>query len=260
MDAFKEYLISNYPNVFISEDPFATILIWSNQSEMPKITGVSLVEQEGFVSSKGVNGQLLINLLRNAITPTPFLHIVYPRDMTYIYINDRKYTLDSGAKLIATTFRVQLGFDPAKTPNDPTQIRDAFHIWSRNAFDGIKVKKTDIDAIILNTQLTRFCSILEVKRSAKIKVGSWHPYAADLNNYLLCMSFSNILNVDYFTVHHEILEGNTINPDNYVDVFTYHYGSSPNPSKDSFDELYRSGKLLTVRNAIKELTGRCNQD
>jgi hypothetical protein len=135
------------------------------------------------------------------------------------------------------------------------QIRDAFHIWSRNAFDG-ENKKTDIDIIAYWDKDATIIGLVEVKRSAKVRVGKWRPYIEDLNNYLLCMSFSNIINADFYTVHHTIVNQQPMTNKSLLDVFRYASGSVKFPSAASFDAFRNRNQILKAENVVQLIANK----
>jgi len=112
-----------------------------------------------------------------------------------------------------------------KAANDPKQVKDHFHVWSREAFAGIK--KTDIDLLLLDDN-NRIRALVEVKRSSRRKVGEWTPYEADPYDGLV--HFARAWNAIFFTIHHEITRDNEgkFSPEIPVDVFTYNPTSSFN--------------------------------
>ncbi|GGN05643.1 hypothetical protein GCM10007092_20530 [Thermus composti] len=107
-----------------------------------------------------------------------------------------------------------------KPPNDLQQVRDLFHVWSRKAFAGIK--KTDVDLVLLSDKNDARV-LVEVKRSAKKKVGEWIPYPIDPYDGLAY--FARTWGAKLVTVHHEIIGGGHAekpSPENIlVDVFAY---------------------------------------
>lgn len=241
MEALSNYFITLdrfKDRIFISNPPNAAMLIWTNRDFLPNISGISIVEQEGMKSQIGLSGQKLKIVLENQLYGTvPVLHIIYSADMKLLKIDDNDYTLEDAARNISEIFHIKLGSSPAKAPNDLTQIVDPFHIWSRDAFDGISVMKTDIDFLMTNNG--KVSSIWEVKRSKVVPVGKWAPYVNpnsnnDINNYLLLMSLSNLLKCRMITVHHEEMNNAaTFNGSEQVDFYVYH----PKPDQDSLNSF-----------------------
>lgn len=167
--------------------------------------------------------------------------------------NIRFNSLLAAANHISNALNVTLGANPAKIPNNVARITDPFHIWSRNAFDGNTVVKTDLDAIVMNANHTMISSIVESKRSQKIRVGSWLPFFDDEPNYLLTMDLCNKLNVRLITFHHEELSNNAaINPLSNIDVFTYHPGQV-SPVNQTFRNFRQTRNITNVRNFIPTL-------
>jgi hypothetical protein len=107
-----------------------------------------------------------------------------------------------------------------KAANNPQQVTDLFHVWSRASFAGIQ--KTDIDFLLLDDRGIR--ALIEVKRSAKVPVGEWMPYKQDPYDGLA--HFAQTWKVPLFTIHHTIVgerEGEgEISYNTVVDVFEYH--------------------------------------
>ncbi|WP_321413062.1 hypothetical protein [uncultured Desulfobacter sp.] len=238
MESFAKYLLTSEKlknRVFISNPPSAAILIWTNKDILPKITGVSIVEMEYTNYNSGVKIELVTDIFKKKLgTITPFKHIIYNKELAYFYINGERIGISDAANIISNDFNIKLGASPAKVPNDIKQIIDPFHIWSRNAFDGFSVMKTDIDILSLNDELSEIKSLVEIKRSKKIPVGKWRPFVNpnsrynDCNNYYLMMELSDLLNANFFTIHHDIMDDNTLfNGPEQVDLFTY----CPSPNK-----------------------------
>ena len=255
MDAFKSYFLQNYPHTFISEDPHPALLLWSNTSSLPRITGISIVEQDGIGSGQGIPSGTILAVLKSLCgAQVPIASILYAQDLSYLKIDGKRFSPEDSAENISQIFKVPRGKNPVKPPNDPKQIKDAFHIWSRGAFDGTNAKKTDVDIIALDTKHKTIIGFVEIKRSSKISVGNWKPYKEDLNNYLICMAFSNLIRANFFTVHHEIMGLGTLKPSTYVDLFMHKAGSAKLPTSTEFYTLRGSGKVITVRDALIEIT------
>jgi hypothetical protein len=136
--------------------------------------------------------------------------------------------IEEAAKNIASDFKLKIGASPAKVPNDISQINDPFHIWSRNAFDGYSVMKTDIDILTIDDNGENIKSLIEIKRSKKIPVGTWKPFVNpnskynDCNNYYLMMELADLLNTNFYTIHHELMNDDLeFHSTDNVDLFTY---------------------------------------
>ena len=232
MESFAKYILNNSDlkdRVFISNPPSAALLIWTNKQTLPGITGISLVEMENTSLQSGVSTVDLNNALTNRLYGTvPISHIVYDKDLNYMRINGSQMPVSDAAVEISREFNIRLGDNPAKIPNDITQINDPFHIWSRGAFDGRSVMKTDVDVLTLNMDLKTIKSLIEIKRSRKIPVGTWKPFINprsshnDCNNYFIMITLANLLDFYYYTIHHDIMDGEiSFKEGDLVDLFTY---------------------------------------
>lgn len=236
MEALSNYLeqLTAFGNrLFVSSPPGPAFLIWSNKEFLPNITGISIIEQEGALPGKGPKSAEIVEILRKQLFGTiPILHIIYKSDLSAMKINGSTYVLAEAAQIISDTFHIAIGSNPAKAPNDANQIIDPFHIWSRAAFDGSTVMKTDIDFLLIKDH--KVDSIWEVKRSAKIKVGSWIPYVNpskpnDVNNYYMLMSLSNLLKARMITVHHEEMNADAVlTGEEKADFYVYTPGPNQN--------------------------------
>jgi hypothetical protein len=256
MEALSNYFLTldEFKNrIFVSNPPNAALLIWTNRDFLPNISGVAIVEQENQIQQIGISSGDLTDILTKQLYGTvPVLHIVYKADMTSMHINGTFYNLVDAASRIADSFHITLGVAPAKAPNNANQISDPFHIWSRDAFDGRTVMKTDIDFLLIRAG--KISSVWEVKRSKIVRVGSWAPYINpnsnnDINNYLMLMSLSNLLKCKMLTVHHEEMDSQiTFNGTERADFFVY----NPQPSQDNLNifALRKSSTTATINEAL----------
>lgn len=227
IESFTRLLLSKQEyrdRIFVSDPPGPALLLWTNSDFIPNISGISIVQQEGKDSEVGLKSSTLFEILKSRIYGTvPIIRVQYPPDFSYLVIEGVKYSVMEAASHISELFHLKLGATPAKAQNDANQISDLFHKWSRTAFDGAAVFKTDIDFLIVRDNTVT--AIGEVKRSAKVKVGKWSPYIGingDTNNYLLLMSFANLLNAIMLTIHHEEMNAEiSLSDDTLVDVFQY---------------------------------------
>ncbi len=238
MEAFGRYLM-NHPKylgrVFVSSPPGAALLIWSNRDFLPNITGISLVEQVDGVNSSGIEGKALCAILKKQLYNTiPVLDIAYDGALDYMIVDGARMSLAESAGWISDKFSLKLGSHPAKKPNDLSQINDPFHLWSREAFDGRSVYKTDIDLLTLTPpspgRAQKVKTIIEVKRSAKNPVGKWKPYVDlarynDANNYLITMTLCNLLKANFYTIHHDAMDdAYDFTGNERIDMFSYKPG------------------------------------
>jgi hypothetical protein len=105
--------------------------------------------------------------------------------------------------------------------------------------------KTDIDFITIKDG--KISSIWEIKRSEKVKVGTWSPYinptiGNDINNYYMLISLSNLLKVKMVTVHHEEMKPDVVfTGEEKVDFFIY----KPKPDIESLALFAQRGKSTT---------------
>ena len=214
--------------VFISNPPGAAFILWSNRDFLPNISGISIVEQLDTTCNAGISGSDLSTLLAAQLYRTiPLLYIKYHKDLEYMLIDGAKMPLEACATRISEAFSVKLGKAQAKKPNDSKQIADPFHTWSRETFDGNLVYKTDVDIVTIDESVRKIKSIIEVKRSAKVKVGKWKPYVDskaennDTTNYLMSMSLCSILKANFFTIHHDKMNNEDLIGSDLVDIFRY---------------------------------------
>lgn len=253
MDSFKEYLLS-VPlltnRIFISTPPNSALLIWSNDNIMPRITGVSFVTSIGANNFEGINHNLVSAIIQRYLVGVPILEILYDPRMTFMDINGTRYNLIDAATIISQTFGIDIGRQPAKIPNNPLQIKDPFHVWSRNAFDGATVAKTEINAIITNPQIDAISSLVAVKRSSRVAVGTWAPYLDDRPNYLMTMELSNKLNSNFFTIHHGDMNNLAIDPLTSIDQFIY-LPKNTIPTYQDFSNLANTRQVISAQQAIQ---------
>jgi hypothetical protein len=230
MDAFLSYLIDKgkiKDRLFVSNPPYPALLVWSDFTNLQKVSGITLVHMENSVTEFSLDYKIILSIIKNRISHlVPVLDILYSDDINRFIIEDKTFSNKEAANYISETLKIKLGKNPAKKPNNPKQINDPFHIWSRDVFDGISVRKIDIDAVIVNEKRDKITTIIEVKRSAKIKVGKWLPYISldvpntDYWNYIMAFSLCKMLTCNFLTFHHEILEGN-LTDETKVDVFEF---------------------------------------
>lgn len=232
MDAFLKYL-SQCPKykdrLFVSEPPNSVILAWSSFQDIPKISGVTIVKQIGSASFGTLNIDKIIEILKNACKNSiPLLFIEYSQDISNFIINGTRMANKNAAEYISNELKINLGSNPAKRPNDPSQINDPFHVWSRLVFDGVSVRKIDIDAIILSPELDKINSFIEIKRSNKNPIGKWTPYMkktsgnSDYWNYIMCFSLCKILMCDFVTFHHELMKKEDVfKEDTAIEAFVF---------------------------------------
>lgn len=267
MESLSTYLL-NQPKIkdrlFISNPPNAALLLWSSADELPNISGVCIVEMDNISDTEqlGIKTNVLLEIFKNCNkNALPFKHIIYPADLSYMIIDGKKMTLSDAATEISTDFKVKIGRTPAKVPNDVTQISDPFHVWSRDAFDGYSVMKTDIDILTLNEAQTEIKSIIEVKRSKKVPVGKWLPFVNpnspnnDCNNFYLLMSFAKSFGVNLFTIHHELMEKTDVMIDSHkIDVFTKKHNEIETINQNLLNDYasVNNRNTLTIKDFIGE--------
>lgn len=241
MEAFGRYLLTlpKFQNrVFISNPPGAALLIWTNKASLPNITGVSVVEKVGASAETGITTAHLLEVLQRQLNnKVPVLHIQYDDAMQFLLLEGERLSLEEAAKRISNAFNIKLGQNPAKAPNSSAQINDPFHIWSRDAFDGFSVMKTDIDILFtrssIEPSLELIIIVMEIKRSKKIPVGRWLPYVNpngpnDINNYLITISLCNLIKCTFITVHHDVMDNQAVlTGEEMIDCFLYNPGLDP---------------------------------
>jgi hypothetical protein len=261
VEAFGRYLLTlpKFQNkVFISNPPGAALLIWTNKASLPSITGVSVVEKVGASAETGMTTAHLLEVLRRQLeNKVPVLYIQYDDAMQFLFLEGERLSLEEAAKRISNTFNIKLGQNPAKAPNSSTQINDPFHLWSRDAFDGFSVMKTDIDILFIRSttepSLELISIVMEIKRSKKIPVGRWLPYVNpsglnDINNYLLTISLCNLLKCTFITVHHDVMDNQAVlTGEEMIDYFLYNPGpNTQHPNQALLNEFASVAKRVTI--------------
>lgn len=227
MDLFCQYMYinnSSFLPIFVSNPPGPAILIWSCE-DITQISGITVVQSTEHILSPIEHARINDILEHFKICNIPNLHIKYPMNMEYLIIDEANYTIHDGAYFISQKFGLPLATSfssKIKPVNNLTKVTDSFHTWSRSTFDGIRVKKQDLDMVVLSENSNRISCLFETKRSAAKKVGIWLPYNNDRNNYLQLMAASDMLNVPFFTVHNDYPNTNIpLNSNSLVDVFSY---------------------------------------
>lgn len=255
MESFTRYLNSQPTytgQLFYSNPPSTALLLWSTPTILPTILGISFVTKHNTPYQSGYDKDQMKELLLAKINTIPILDILYDFDTSRLIIDGVEYSLKEGATAISESFHVALGTAPSKTPNNPNMISDPFHVWSREAFDGVQTRKADVDLIVLHNNA--LLNVVEIKRSDKRAVGRWNPYiTADRANYLLQFEFARLLEIGFVVVHHDKMDDcYDFTGEERVDIF-----AKQHPVGAVNDELLRSfaadnNRLLTeVRNLIR---------
>lgn len=231
MDAFLHFLLQTNKwgnRLFVSEAPGPVFLIWAAFENERKIAGITLVKRENRTTEGGVDYRTVLSIIRKALQGRlPVLEIIYNDDVTSFEVDGEQYDNEQAARLIAGKLGIRLGSKGAKRPNDPGAIRDPFHVWSREVFDGIMVRKADIDALLLTETGDAISAIIEIKRSAKNPIGQWTPYMepkgnTDYWNYMIGISFSKMVAAHFLTFHHELMMAdNAFTEETKVELFTF---------------------------------------
>lgn len=202
MDAVLNYLEQKLQGVFVSKTPSSVLVVWwpTQQTE-------ASVKYGSFIT-RGMNQGP--HRLEDKV-----LHAFQSSLVKYSY--DRKddnFCLCIGEQNLQGTWNdekmmqqaaslLNIEYKPggtSKPPNNYQQVNDIFHIWSRAAFGGIQ--KTDVDLVLFDDDSQHVKAIVEVKRSAKIKVGEWTPFRNDPYGGLIGIAQSK--KVPFLTVHHEL--------------------------------------------------------
>lgn len=230
MDAFLRYLSTKdrlKGRLFISESPGLVMLVWADFTQLPKLSGITFVHQNTVRIERDAYAHL-IDVLRRKNSSLPIHDIVYQTDLAIFIIDGVEYTNEQAALFLSESLHLAIGEKVAKKPNNPEQVLDPFHVWSRLVFDGVNVRKVDLDAIILTEDRNDIKSIIEIKRSRKVGIGKWKPYVdreavrSDYWNYIMCLSLAKILGADFLTFHHEIMEADIEFDDNsIVELFEF---------------------------------------
>jgi hypothetical protein len=214
MDAFLRFLLQTRKygrRLFISEAPGPVFLIWCDFEIGCRIAGLTLVKKESCGECTGVDYRAVLNIIRTKLrNKLPVLEVVYNNEVSLFAIDGESCNEEQAAALLAGKLGIRRGRHPAKRANDPKQINDVFHRWSREVFDGITVRKADIDALLLNETGDDIAAIIEIKRSAKKPLGHWTPYMegtgnTDYWNYIIGLTFSKMVAAHFLTFHHELM-------------------------------------------------------
>lgn len=231
MDAFLHFLLQTNKwgnRLFVSEAPGPVFLIWAAFENERKIAGITLVRKESGATEGSIDYKTVLSIIKKALQDKlPVLDIRYNDDVTSFEVDEERCDREQAARLIAGKLGIRLGSNGAKRPNDPATIRDAFHVWSREVFDGILVRKADIDALLLNETGDAISAIIEIKRSSKNPIGHWTPYMepkgnTDYWNYIIGITFSKMVAAHFLTFHHELMmPGNVFTEETKVELFTF---------------------------------------
>ncbi len=217
MDVIIAYLTQRLKNAFASRPPSSALILWWPNNSPNR--------QEAFITRQvGETPHRLESYLLEALQ-APLVLYSYDSGQDLLQFNLRGKTLkgswsdyaleEAVAKELGIPYR---GGGTRKPPNNPQQVSDLFHLWSRKAF--AEIQKTDIDLLLFNDK-NDIRALIEVKRSAKRRVGEWTPYSSDPYDGLAY--FAQTWQVMLFTVHHEVVDKNTeiFSPEILVDVFAY---------------------------------------
>lgn len=232
MDAFLHFLSQTRKfgtRLFVSQAPGPVFLLWCDFANGRRIAGITLVRQEsGTASTEDVSYKCILAILKTKLPERfPVLEVVYNHNVSAFNIDGQNCNNEEAAMLLAAKLGIRLGSNPAKRPNDPEQINDVFHRWSRDVFDGISVRKADIDAILLNEKRDAIDAIIEIKRSARKPVGHWTPYMeqtgnTDYWNYIIGLSFSKMVAAHFLTFHHGLMKTEDIfTEETKVELFAF---------------------------------------
>lgn len=231
MDAFLHFLLQTPKygsRLFISQAPGPVLLLWCDFANGRRLAGLTLVRNENETALPGISYTTLLPVLKTRLPhPFPVMEVVYNADATAFIIDGKPHNSGEAAGLLAVRLGIRLGAKCAKRANDPAQINDVFHRWSREVFDGVAVRKADIDAILLNEKGNAIEAIIEIKRSAKDPVGHWTPYMApsgntDYWNYLIGLTFAKMVAAHFLTFHHGLMKQEDIfTEETKVELFAF---------------------------------------
>ena len=167
MDVVIAYLTQRLQHTFASHPPSSVLILWwpSNSPNQQK----TFVTRQMGEAPHPLESQLLKTLHASLVLYS------YDSEQDLLQFELQGKTLKGSwndhtlKRAVATELGIpyQAG-GTAKPPNNPQQVSDLFHVWSRKAFAGIK--KTDIDLLLLNDKKD-IRALVEVKRSAKKPVG-----------------------------------------------------------------------------------------
>ena len=203
MDALKSLIKNRNPETFISIDNHISLLVWFTLNEdlnEKKLSGVTFTYALNTNISE--EDKSIISKIKNILNSKNILilDIYYDHNCNFFIINNNKFNEIEAIKYINKLFQLppkNNNYQNAKPINDRTQVKDKFHIWSRNNFHPNRVIKQDIDVLSFKKN---DCIIYEVKRSAIPP--DWKPYKKDRNNYESLFIFQNYLGCKFITVNH----------------------------------------------------------
>jgi len=207
MDALALLLKHKIPDTFISSSNHISILVWFHFNEdrtEKKLGGITFTYSSSITISD--EEKLLLAKIKTLFNSksVPTLEIIFNQSCTEFSIDKKIFNAENAINYINET----LGLPPksnngnsAKPINDKLQVKDAFHLWSRENFHPNRVIKQDIDVISLKKDNSLI--IFEIKRS---DYKNWAPFSNDSNNYESLFILQKHLECKCITMNHPVKE------------------------------------------------------
>lgn len=207
MDALALLLKHKIPNTFISSSNHISILIWFHFNE-PRtekyLGGITFTYSSNVkISEEEKNLLTRVKELFNSKN-VPILEVIFNQTCTDFLIDGNSFKAEGAIDYINKA----LGLPPklndgskAKPINDTLQVKDSFHLWSRENFHPNRVIKQDID--VLSLKENNSLIIFEIKRS---DYKNWAPFRNDSNNYESLFILQKYLGCQCITMNHPVKE------------------------------------------------------
>ena len=222
-DLFSKLVMSTKlaDNYFSSNKKGTSILLYSSVRNKPDIDLIVLTYRKGESLEKEKAVRLVEKL--SSQTNIPYVSCGYDDEFKSITFNGKEYSPIELAEIFNKNYKIELkkGVNNVKAMNDLSEADDPMMQWGRNAFDD-KVTKQDLDGVFFdNNYNIKF--FIELKRSDKIKVGSWTPFSRDTNNYLQLVNLSKKMECTpwVLTIHTQLGKFDSMTSDTELDLFIF---------------------------------------
>lgn len=246
MDAVVQYFLSlNHIQCFVSNPPSSALLLCAPRSDLSQLS--IFVTRQRTTQAASLENEILgtfgAHLVEYDCSRNPYIRFLITSP------EGRKYILggpdDDSWVAECFALRIKMPYESGgaqKPPNVSERIRDPFHLWSRYHFGNII--KTDVDVVVF--QNGQVHSLIEIKRSARDRVGKWRPYKEDRDGYILLAELAQRHQICLKVIHHEITdEQKPAQADTLVDLFEY----DPQYSFD-FDQFRKNRKTKQLCDII----------
>ncbi|WP_202744770.1 hypothetical protein [Acinetobacter pittii] len=207
MDALALLLKHKIPHTFISSSNHISILVWFyfNEERTEKYLGGITFTYSSNISISTEEKNLLARLkelFKSKNVPT--LEVVFNETCTDFLIDGNYFNAEGAIDYINKTLNIPPKLDngnKAKPINATHQVKDSFHLWSRENFHPNRVIKQDIDVVSLKNDNSLI--IFEIKRS---DYKNWAPFSNDSNNYESLFILQKYLECQCITMNHPVKE------------------------------------------------------